>query len=50
LEPNKEEIKQRAQEIADWIYEDHPSFPSIISRLETLMEIYWYKGKQAHGV
>ena len=45
-EPNKEEITRRAMELADSLYDELPSYPSLVNRLETLMEIFWYKGYQ----
>lgn len=45
-EPNKEEITRRATELADSLYDELPSYPRLVSRLETLMEIFWYKGYQ----
>lgn len=47
LEPNRKEISKRANEIADWIYDSSPAYDKLIGRLETIMEIFWYKGSTA---
>lgn len=42
--PDREEMKRRATELADRLYDELPSYPKLIERLETIFEIYWYMG------
>jgi hypothetical protein len=42
---DKYNIPAHATEIADWVYEDHPDYPKLVDRLKTIMELYWYRGR-----
>ena len=47
IEPDRDQIANSANEVADWVYEEQPNFPSLVNRLETLFELYWYRGRDA---
>lgn len=44
VSPDKKEMKRRATELADRLYERLPNHPELVARLETIFEIYWYMG------